>query len=497
MRYYSQNQLCELFHEQFDWNKLDVYLQATSDVELQAFINHLKQPNAIVFTAWVEQWQDLFDLLLKSSAISINNDPLRLKEHALFEPFKAFVSPFLGKILLRQLTEGVASSLTFISLLSPSYRYEVESGLLGSLKTKVNRLTSLVDQQTWSDAQWGAQLDSIASDHVIHIINEFSDATYSLKMQYVETIIALAKASNVPTKVANWLLNQLQKIRLHTEHQEQIKAYKTDLLTHKMQSVKKTPKKRIVVTSMSRWYWFGFVALLFGIVVWMESWSAFDNETIEELPSSFTALTKVERQRADSLIKTMQDPVIFQFDDEVDWIEGEELYIEKAFTFDNSKVERFYNMWDEYVQNKATKTDCSQATISYNKASLPKGFSKLATKKEGKLSELENNSNKTIQLIVYQQNKPEAYYQLLLPGEKITFKLEKDDFLGIICGEQPIEYQSSTVVFCQFDELTKETLQTFYRIYEDSNSYYFQLEGTSANDFQLNDFSGYLIKLRK
>lgn len=502
MNYFKQSELEQILNEPFRFDQLDQYiLTCTDHFAVCEYLSHLKQPNSVLFTGWIEQWKEVLEIIKAGETSIPFSDYLRLKEHTLFPSFQQFLTPFLFTPLLRQAERGVLNeTLEYVVLLEPDSRAIVENTINTKIQQLFLAIQQLQEQKNVTEEQLVEVIHDVVNEQITKILNSFSRRSYSHVIAYVENCFTILKSKGCTLRMANWIVKQLQQLNLNPEHIQQLSGFQDDLKTGAVRVENKGGKRstsriRSLLTAIG-------IVTFAGVVLWIiifEPWSEQIAPQEVETASSFTEFTYQERKHIDSLLKTIQpEPLPQYLENDYMHIEGRELMVDSRKTFANKKADSFYGMWEEYLSKDSVQSaeTCKKLTKQIKESSLPEGFSQLTNKKNGKPAFFRNESEYTVQLVVF-NNQPgnEAFYHELKKDAQVEFNLAVGEYIGIVAGNYAIPYTSATesIVFCEFDNTTISSLMTFY-VLKSSNSYSYKflVSGKDIYDFQVIDMYGVL-----
>lgn len=501
MKYYSHTELSRLLNESLRFDKLDDYIHRSTDSGLMEFLEYLKRPNAELFVGWIEQWKELREIIVKGETSGSFSDYLRVQEHTLYASFQQFVTPFLFPQLMRKAGSGALSPvLEYVTVIEQDARAIVENEIYEQINGLFTVIHQLQSQKKVTEQQLVTAIHGVVNDQITAVLNAFSKRSYVHVIGYVEHCFSVLESKGCTIRLANWIVKQLQQLRLNPDHLRQLSDFQQKLRVGEVRVDNKGI--RISGNWMKPVLTVGVLAVFVGVIVWIiafKPWS--EHATPQELAggSSFTEFTVEERKHIDSLLKIIQPEPVFQYSEEQDfYAEGRELMVDARKEFSNTKADNFYKAWEEYLMKDSMQTPdkCKELTKQITKHSLPEGFTKLSDKKNGKPTFVRNESDFTIQLIVFNdQAGAKAYYRELKKDEQIEFNMNPGELIAVIAGKYAIPYKSATesIVFCEIDVITIGSLLTSYTL-KPTNEYSFKflISGTDASDFQLIDMYGVL-----
>lgn len=500
MKYYSQPELSRLFNESFRFEALDDYIQASTDPDLVEFLHYLKRPNAGIFTGWIEQWKEVYEIISKGETSIPFSDKFKLKEHTLFSSFQNFVTPFLFPPLNQQAGRGILNeTLEYIVLLETDSRVIVEYAVHTKIEQLFSNIHQLQEQKNTTEGQLVEVVHDVVNEQIINILNAFSKRSYVHVIAYVENCFKILESRGCTLRVANWIVKQMQQLRLNPEHIQQLSDFQNDLKTGVFR-VESKGKKQNKIRLRSLISIAGLLTFA-GLITWLvifKPWSEQVAPKEQETASSFTEFTVEERRHIDSLLKIIQPEPVLNLEVNDPYIEGRELMVDARKAIVNRVVNAFYEAWEEYLAADTVRSEtvCKNLSKTITASSLPEGFSKLSDKKNGKPAFFRNESGYTVQIIVFNNNPGDKpYYHELKRDEQVEFNLSTGEHIGIVAGKHSIPYQSviESIVFCEFDNVTYGSLITTYVLKQaNSYNYKFLISGEDTYDFQLIDMYGVL-----
>lgn len=501
MHYFPQTELEQIVKESFQFDSLDRYISlCIDDTEICKYLEHLKKAHSVLFIGWIEQWKEVEEILTDGSTSIPFNDYLKLQGHTLFPAFRQFITPLLFTPLFRQSEQGVLNeTLEYIILLESDSRAIVENSVFSQIKELLNKTKELQQRNAVTEEELIESVHNFINEQIIRILNSFSKRSYVHVVEYVNDCFLILKSKGCTVRMANWIVKQLQQLKLNPEHLQQLAEFQTDLKTGNLTVENKGEKqKKSYIASFLPVI--GIAAFL-GLIIWLivfKPWSEHVSPQEQEMASSFTEFTIEERKHIDSLVRTIQPEPVLNLEIDDFYIEGRELMVDARKAIANDIANSFYQSWEEYVVSDSVHSPetCKQLAKKIKTSSLPSGFSKLTEKKNGKPAFFRNESEYTIQIVVFNNNPGnKAYYYELKKNEQIEFNLAVGEHIGIVAGKTAIPYQSTneSIVFCEFDNTTVNSLLTTY-VLKKSNSfnYKFLATGTDVYDFQLVDMYGVL-----
>lgn len=278
-----------------------------SDDDFTYFVASLQSPETVLFHSWIEQ-NKLLRLFLTTGSVNEKYvDTHQHLHHSLAEKYRTFVSPFLSERIL-SLTDlndfkRLQVVASWVVLLDSEHRPSIEALLFKPVETVLLRLGYLSPSAT--EEKIVEELQPILSDEVLDVMHALSRASYYLKLEYVERLLAVIKHESCTARVAGWILNALGKLKLNAEHEIKIREIQRDVKSVRRWATQKKSSRRVLSSKGVGVY--AVVAIGAMIVFFLAYYQPFsDPEPINfGNETSFTPFTTEERKRIDSLINIL------------------------------------------------------------------------------------------------------------------------------------------------------------------------------------------------
>lgn len=504
MKYFVLSELEQRLNGDFSSESLEKAIELATDSDLRSTLTHLLQPNAYLFLSWMEQWLEVKEICVDGGTAMPFRDRMKLSEHTLFPQFQSFVSPFLFPSFLSQLKNGeLNETFEYLVLLNKDDQVIIENEVFRLIEKDLNKLVALANQKGTTEEQLIAQIHDVVNEQTVRILNSFSKRSYHLLIQFVEVSLQILKSPACTFRLANWLINKLQELKLNPEHTEQLENVKTDLMEGNVQL-----KTRFVSTlklKIKSWLVTICLALFLSLIVYFiieKPWSELADPQEIELSSSLTEFSVKERKYIDSLVAAHQ-PATFevQFESDDYYAQGRELMVDARIYNKNQTVESYFSNWEVFLKEDSIRTaeTCKNLEKS-NSRRIPDGFSELKSKKNGQLSYIWNDSEYAIHFLVFSDVVGgKAYFQELKKGEEMEFLLSPNDHLSVVAGNYSIPFNDQTngLVFCHIDNATFSSLMHVYKVKKQPSFYSkIVITGTNAASFQVVDVNGNLDLIR-
>lgn len=459
-----------------------------TEAELKFHMELLAKDEGMVFHQWIVQHPHLTHLL-EAGQLETNDFRASLQSHFLFEPFIRFVSPFICQELFQKLkgTSPVPAleSASYIPLMLEKDQ-DLIQGMLQAYFEQEWKNLQLKLGAIRQEKELVRELAAYFSAEHIATLNLFTKRFYASKIECIDQALALFKHPACTYRVAYWLIGQLRKLQLNTEHQERIEEVYTSLRTGDGKYLKAQGLLQRTHSSKQVWkrlLWVLPVGVLtYWLCVTIPEWIA------EEPPigsaSSFEQFNLEERQRLDSLIRTM----------EVQQIKEEEFKNDNAATYlhvtpvnipivdrdsyENQKLNTFVDDALKAVAlvEKAAVDRCMAYTDQQVKNVKFPGFSNLSQHKGEQEIYLRNATGEQLVLLLFDNTTGGSVYaQVLRPAEEVTFKathgqrvllLPGKDLGSLQFNQQAQDKPSSAYQhhFCQTDSYFESQLRGAYQV---------------------------------
>lgn len=476
--------------------------------------NSLSSSYVILFQNWIAQNQQLESFLVVGNAKSEFHDIANIQAHQYFSQFKKYISPFLSIRLLESKVENIEQRkflFTYVGLLDGDHRGVVEDQLFKPIRAQLEHVKAelkLMESSKEPSEQFLIDLiQPLCASEYIDIANLLSKSSYALKLMYVDIILSAINSKSCTARFANWVIKQMEQLKLNNEHAHKIAELRVELRDGKLEiknkGIGKTPFRFRVILPVITALAILFITLY---IVYAKPFSEVEAPETEQA-SSFTQFTKEERKKLDSLIQTMSS----QLTPELEQIDGNipigiNTTISYRQPFTNELMEGIYTdlSKDASIQMSQAVDTCQQ---------LPKKFKRYTgvgdlLQRQGAIEcVIKNESDYDAVLYVSEDKTNGKVYSLYLKQKSTrVFKLNKGDVLLVEAGNIYIPYKAPKSYppsdlpskdfkyhFCDTDINYQESINKGYK-YSDgsSTSTKFMLMGSPGSYFQLMDIYGVL-----
>lgn len=483
-----------------------------TDNEMSTFIDSLNDYSTIIFHSWVNQSAAVRSLLNEGEVQHFTDDHGSLK-HSLSVSFKQFVSPYIADRLLRlefPNNEARAKAFSYLQLLDKDHRIAVEGQLYKLIRVDLEGLNELVKSAT-SEQELVDVVKPICSSENIEAVNHLSKASYADKLYFVDTVLAVIRCQYCSSRLANWLIKQLELLTLNKEHELKINSLKKELKTGeiKLESLKGNS------------FQFNWKGLLSGLLILTVIVTAIfiismekDDGELDEVPkhaSSFKEFSKAERIEIDSLLRDLRSKRLahdFQPDSLNAYQYSSDQYMAMRRSFMNSEMEDLYLDYykDGLIQEGMPGKNCPDST--HRDFQTQPGTKHLKTKAGSQQSFFKNESSYDLILIVGENKNPgKMYVSYLAVGGEIEFKLNKGDVLFAVAGTGLVEYVAPAGIdqfqlpsydfkqhFCITDYNYLESINSSFEVISSRKTIKLLASGSYNDYFQIVDIKGALSK---
>lgn len=442
MRYFSANFLKTIsdFHpiEQRELfiNALDS--SSFNELEKEEITNFLKlqTQQTLIFNAWIEQHDDLKSLL-GAGAVTIQfSDKFKWKQHQFFSDFQSYISPFFDVLLLRnnasRSLEDWAKIFSYFELIEKEHCFYLEQKCYSFVKIKLDKLFNSLENLLESK-QFESELNFLLSPAVLALHSYLSPASNRFKIDFVERVLRLFKHPFCTAKLANWVLLQLQKMRLNEQQITSLKEIKAAIISGEYTF--NEPKVERKKTVFKRIYGFYLLAIL--IIVFLIFIFNFDFSKKPELIHEGSALkyfSVKERKEIDSIIRSMDSiPKLVSNPDY--YGTGMAVFIRQSFK--NKVAEKlFIDLETDRDFHYASYYDTLFKTEIEKLRTLVLASTKsLMTRKNGVSFEFKNESEYTILLVCWEEKSGgQTYTCVVSPHSVIRIKVAKEDHFLMLPG---------------------------------------------------------------
>ena len=478
MRYFSINDLKASFvYHPLEQKELFINALNSSsltDLEMQEisiFLSAQTQQTSI-FNAWIEQHNDLKSLLVSGAVTNIFSDKFKWKQHQFFSNFQSYISPFFDVLLLRDNASNSLEDWTkiysYFELIEKEHRFYIEQKCYSFVKIELDKIFNSIENLL-DTKQFESEINMLLSPPILDLHSYLSQASNRLKIDFIERVLGLFKHPFCTAKLANWVLLQLQKMKLNEQQITSLNEIKAAIISGEYvfnePSIegKKTVFKRI----------YGFYLLAFLIVSFLIFVFKYDFSMKPELIHEGSALkyfSVKERKEIDSIIRTMDSiPKLVSNPDY--YGSGMTVFIRQSFK--NKVVEKLFIdlETDRDLHYAAIFDTIIKTKVDELKSLVLASTKSLVTKKNGESFEFKNESEYALLLICWEEKSGgQIYTSVVSPQSTIQTKVAKEDhFLmlpGFDFGEIPAKndtlYKLLEHHFGTIDFNFESALQEFY-----------------------------------
>lgn len=462
-----------------------------SEKDLTLFFENCSDQKKLVFISWTEENRSLSQLLQKRDFTELFTDNSRIREHALFLEFTAFIEPFLYQVFTEKLNSISDKNIHFLmsySVLLPNYRQNLVQDSLSEWIFEQKELLEKTLKKARRDTDLHRQIDTFLTPNLIAALNLLNVNHYRVKTQLLEFFMSMTYHPKSSTRFLMYLSNKLLTINFTPEHKKQLSEFGTDV------------KKGKIVVEATRvsWLRLSVILLIFivcaGGIIALFFVEADPEEDVVQEQTAYMSLSKEERQKLDSIIRDVKSEEHMvndaQLDSNIPFV-GTELIQKRSWK--NELFQKLYQHWGDNDSVPFTKFFTKE-----NKHTKPYVNTKNLDKKAGQIAvEFHNETDLMVLIVVFRNDRKEPVYTKYInpktPGE---WKMNNGEHLVVLPGSKvPPNPKFGNLPFRELDHHFYENLGIAY--YVDSfNEKRIKLvwENLGNNDSYLVDLSGALVK---
>lgn len=480
-----------------------------SEKEFEHFKQTLENPENIVFYGWISYNTALLNMLTGNGKLEMYDDAFGHLIHQLSESYQRFLSPYLSEKLLKYSgTEDesiLVNVFSFVELLDNDHRAVVESQLFRVIENKIEHLKKS-SKNYKTEQELIDNIKPLCSENIIDIVNYLSKASYALKLNYVDVILSFIRVKTCTVRFANWILKQMELVKLNREHE-----YKILDLRHELKSGELTVHNHGKGRTPIRWknvMSVLFILIIGGGVTYLIVYKPFSDVGTPELSNetSFKQFSKEERIQIDSLLRQM-DGNIRSEDLNLDQgtpILGQSTMLTLRSPFENKNMEAIYQdlIKDAEIQSQGYIDSCSTS-----KAYVARKGDKDLSKNKGTVAAMIRNESEFDAIIYVAESSQNGnvFSMFLKKGTTKIFEFDKGNTITIIAGNSFQKYTAPktsgydlpsklyTHHFCETDPNYRESINTSYRLASDNlKKVKFLLTGKRSGYFNVLDLKNVL-----
>lgn len=320
-----------------------------SEKDILKAIELLKTNGAEVFHGWISQHKPLQEFM-QNGVINPLELTATVNNHQLFPEFQRFVSVYLQEQLLAVKAtsdEELSDLFTYVILLDKGVRDVVESQLFKPVHQRVQSLLEIAP--TLRDRELQNTVSGLLSMDILNCVNSLSKAMYREKVFYVESFLDLIRSGVCTPRLSNWILKQLDQLKLNKEHNDKLLDIRNDLKSGRIKGLKTVTKKRSVFRPFRV---IGSLLTIGALTVLIFYFFKNYDRDIDEVNSNsaFKTFTQQERAQLDSIIQILQAKHNNSRLD-IDTTSSGQLifpsYLAMRRSFDNPLLEQIYEDWNK------------------------------------------------------------------------------------------------------------------------------------------------------
>jgi hypothetical protein len=442
VRYFSINDLkTTYFYHPLEQRELFVNALNSSSLnelerqEISNFLN-VQTQQTLIFNAWIEQHDDLKYLLVSGTVNTLFSDKFKWKQHQFFRDFQSYISPFFEVLLLRNNApnslEDWTKIFSYFELIEKEHRFYLEQKCYTSIKVDLDKLFKSIEIQL-DRKKFESEFNTLLSSTILDLHSYLSSDSNRLKIDFIERTLKLFKHPFCTAKLANWVLLQLNKMKLNEQQINSLNEIKTAIISGEY--VFNEPEVERKKTVFKRFYGFYLLAAL--IVSFLIFVFKYDFSMKPELIHEGSALkyfSVKERKEIDSVIRSMDSiPKLVSNPDY--YGSGMTVFIRQSFK--NKIAEKLFI---DLETDRDLHYSANYDTIFKTKVEELKSFAlastkSLISKKNGESFEFKNESDYTMLIICWEEKSGGQNYSFVLsPQSTIQTKVAKEDHFLMLPG---------------------------------------------------------------
>ena len=442
MRYFSINDLKASFvYHPLEQKELFINALNSSsltDLEMQEisiFLSAQTQQTSI-FNAWIEQHNDLKSLLVSGSVPNIFSDKFKWKQHQFFSNFQSYISPFFDVLLLKYNASNSLEDWTkiysYFELIEKEHRFYIEQKCYSFVKIELDKIFNSIENLL-DTKQFESEINMLLSPPILDLHSYLSQASNRLKIDFIERVLGLFKHPFCTAKLANWVLLQLQKMRLNEQQITSLIEIKAAIISGEYTfNESKVERKKTVFKRIYGFYLLAILLIAFFIFIFNFDFSK-KPELIHE-GSALKYFSIKERKEIDSIIRSMDSiPKLVSNPDY--YGTGMAVFIRQSFK--NKVAEKlFIDLETDRDLHYASYYDTLFKTEIEKLRTLVLASTKsLITRKNGESFEFKNESEYTILLVCWEEKSGgQTYTCVVSPHSVIRIKVAKEDHFLMLPG---------------------------------------------------------------
>ena len=442
MRYFSINDLKASFvYHPLEQKELFINALNSSsltDLEMQEisiFLSAQTQQTSI-FNAWIEQHNDLKSLLVSGAVTNIFSDKFKWKQHQFFSNFQSYISPFFDVLLLRDNASNSLEDWTkiysYFELIEKEHRFYIEQKCYSFVKIELDKIFNSIENLL-DTKQFESEINMLLSPPILDLHSYLSQASNRLKIDFIKRVLGMFKHPFCTAKLANWVLLQLQKMRLNEQQITSLKEIKAAIISGEYTfNESKVERKKTVFKRIYGFYLLAILLIAFFIFIFNFDFSK-KPELIHE-GSALKYFSIKERKEIDSIIRSMDSiPKLVSNPDY--YGTGMAVFIRQSFK--NKVAEKLFIdlETDRDLHYAAIFDTIIKTKVDELKSLVLASTKSLVTKKNGESFEFKNESEYALLLICWEEKSGgQIYTSVVSPQSTIQTKVAKEDHFLMLPG---------------------------------------------------------------
>jgi len=477
VKYISLNDLADQHQFEIDGNFESVYKAISSNelldhADYKLFLS-IQNEQTKVFNGWIEQHKSLKELLISKTTSEFFKDIYKWKQHALFNQFKLYVSPFFEDLLIRKNESQIncewAIIFSFFELMDDVKRIHLEHNLYQNINSIITEKLSQTSKNI-DELKLHQILLFLLSDDSITIHKSLSRASHYLKVSFIEQILQLFFHPKCTAKLAHWMILRLEKLEMNSEQNQSLQQVKSKIRNGEIQFLNNPPNNR---PARGRKFLLACSAFAFGflLIYFYTQEFVVEAQNFKEA-SSLTFFSIKERKEIDSILKSMTLTMPDTANTDV-FSSGTSISIENPIK--NELAKHIFNeleqdMNNHFIRAYDTCIPLLKNNLALEEISETRGLDKIPS---NSVVEFKNDSEYTFIIIVWMESEKEKVFSgVISKKSSLEMTVSKDMHLILLPGNDygaiPKEYKNYfkylTNHFCSIDFNYEYALRQIYSI---------------------------------
>ena len=427
--------------------------------ETEQWVAHLSTDSFVLFMEWTEQETALLEVLDGRLNHPFQNKS-RLKDHALFAKYQAFITPFLypqlEKLLRNSSIDTWTNGLTYVSLLQEQQSDLIQGIVYEQLKEERELLERNIARADSEEALVKA-VQPYLRPAFLEMLNGFTKSFYRAKTNWMETLLGVSSHRFSSKRLILHISGQLNRLELNPDHVKELKTLDRDIKSGAVE-VEATyiPWKRIVLLTVAACAIFALIWFVWAVPTEPEIEPEMENKT------AYMSFTVEERKTLDSLLNRV---TVNQQQQPVNQMDAEPLpyvgiTLEMKEPWKNKLAAALFVTWES---QDSTGTLPQSSESKKDERSFPTTQA-IRSRKGSIEASFMNDTEQTAFILVFENRSGAAVYSGYVEKKAMaTIHLNPDEYLFVLPGTKvPAQLSSRKLPFEQVDSRFFEHLHNSY-----------------------------------